>query len=113
MSIKRGSLRPRVLLAIAVGVLVVVAVALFYGSQTISPTPTLKILVRDGPADWLHLNVTFGQVDIHAANETNESGWISLNVASASLDLVALGNLTKILALDEVAAGNTPRSASS
>ncbi len=44
-------------------------------------------------------------MDIHAANGTNESGWISLKVTSASIDFVALGNLTKVLALDEVAAG--------
>jgi Domain of unknown function (DUF4382) len=100
----RGGLRPRVFLAVAIGVLVVVAGTLFYESQVVAPTATLRILVRDGPGDWLHVNVTFGKVDIHAADAANESGWISLHVASGSIDLAAPGNLTDVLALDKVAA---------
>jgi Domain of unknown function (DUF4382) len=70
------------------------------------PTPgTVRILVRDGPIGWLHVNVTFGEVDIHPANDTNDSGWISLPINAGSIDFVELGNLTKLLSLERVAPG--------
>src|SRR2546422_11502437 len=66
---------------------------------------TLYIYVRDAPADWKHLTVTSSDIQARRAAAGNASGWTSLPLSSPTIDFVALGNLTKLLALDRAAAG--------
>src|SRR3989442_11365851 len=84
-----------------VGLLLVAGIACL-GS---SGSGTLYIYVRDAPADWKHLTVTFSGIQVHRAAAGNASGWTSLPLSSPTIDFVALGNLTKLLALDRAAAG--------
>src|SRR2546426_9352475 len=84
-----------------VGLLLVAGIA-YLGS---SASGTLYIYVRDAPADWKHLTVTFSDIQVHRAAAGNASDWTSLPLSSPTIDFVALGNLTKLLALDRAAAG--------
>src|SRR2546426_10421811 len=84
-----------------VGLLLVAGIA-YLGSFA---SGTLSIYVRDAPADWKHLTVTFSDIQVHRAAAGNASGWASLPLSSPTIDFVALGNLTKLLALDRAAAG--------
>src|SRR5256885_9740568 len=84
-----------------VGLLLVAGIA-YLGSFA---SGTLYIYVRDAPADWKHLTVTFSDIQVHRAAAGNASGWTSLPLSSPTVDFVALGNLTKLLALDRAAAG--------
>src|SRR2546428_10881864 len=82
--------------------LLLVAGIVYLGS---SASGTLYIYVRDAPADWKHLTVTFSDIQVHRAAAGNASDWTSLPLSSPAIDFVALGNLTKLLALDRAAAG--------
>src|SRR2546426_10206675 len=84
-----------------VGLLLVAGIA-YLGS---SASGTLYIYVRDAPADWKHLTVTFSNIQVHRAAAGNASDWTSLPLSSPTIDFMALGNLTKLLALDRAAAG--------
>jgi Domain of unknown function (DUF4382) len=66
---------------------------------------TISIYVRDAPVNWKQLNVVFSDIQIHRAAAGNDSDWTSLPLSSPTIDFVALGNLTKLLALDRAAAG--------
>ena len=99
----RGSGRLRVGAALTIGVALVAAGGLYY--LTLSSVGTLQIEVRDVPSSWLHLSVTFDRVEVHSAGAGNESGWMSVNLTVRSVDFLALGNLTKLLALDRIPAG--------
>jgi len=66
---------------------------------------TLEVRVRDAPADWAHVNVTFTEVWIHRAGSAEDDGWTSLSMEPTTIDFIALGNLTQLLALDRVPAG--------
>ncbi len=68
-------------------------------------TGTLAIQVKDAPAQWSSITVTFSQVSVHPATADNASDWITLNLTTTQIDFLALGNLTKLLALDRVAPG--------
>lgn len=96
-------MRAREWTAVLVGVVLVTAGLGIYLVST--ARGTLAIQVRDAPADWTHVTVTFAQVSVHAANADNESGWISLNLTETQIDFLALGNLTKLLALDRMTPG--------
>ena len=72
---------------------------------TLLSTGTLHIQVKDAPSNWLHLNITFDRIEIHRAGAGNESGWLSVNLTTRSIDFIALGNLTQTLAVDKIAAG--------
>jgi hypothetical protein len=88
---------------VIVGLVLVSAGVAVYVASTASGT--LVIRVRDAPADWAHVTVTFSQVSVHPASADNASGWIPLSLAETRIDFLALGNLTKLLALDRVASG--------
>jgi len=66
---------------------------------------TIYVYVRDAPAEWRQLNVVFSDIQVHRANAGNESGWIHLPLSSPTIDFVALGDLSKLLALDRAPAG--------
>src|SRR2546428_11371671 len=84
-----------------VGLLLVAGLA-YLGS---SASGTLCIYVRDAPADGNHRTVTFPDIQVHRAAAGNASDWPSLPLSSPTIDFMALGNLTKLLALDRAAAG--------
>ena len=95
-------MRRRAALAMAVVGLLLVAGIAYLGSFA---SGTLYIYVRDAPADWKHLTVTFSDIQVHRAAAGNASGWTSLPLSAPTIDFIALGNLTKLLALDRAAAG--------
>ncbi len=96
-------MRARHLMVIFLGIILVGAGLAYYISST--ATGTLAVQVRDVPMDWSSVSVTFTQVSVHPANAANNSGWITLNLTETRIDFLALGNLTKLLALDRVPAG--------
>ena len=87
-----------------------------------SATGRVVINVKDAPAGWTHINVTFSTVKIHQAgldddnatndNETAEdstaegdSGWHVLELEERTLDLAALVNVSELLASGNVSVG--------
>jgi len=94
--------------AIAAGVAVLVIAAgigaflLLNGSEE---TGRVSIFVKDAPADWAHINVTFSEVRIHEANATNGTGWHSLKIINGTVDLTDLVNVSALLADGNVSAG--------
>ena len=99
----RGSHRPRVIVALALGVLLLSGGSLYYLS--LLSTGTLHIQVKDAPSTWLHLNITFDRIEIHRAGADNGSGWLSVSLTTRSIDFITLGNRTQVLAVDKLAAG--------
>lgn len=93
----------RKLFAIAGGLVLVLAGVVWYAGTVSSGT--LRILVKDAPADWAHVNVTFSEVRVHRANASEDSGWHSLSLETTTIDFIELGNLTRLLALDRIPAG--------
>jgi hypothetical protein len=67
----------------------------------------VALYVKDAPALWSHVNVTFSEVQIHEANASNStSGWHNLTLAGTStIDLAALVNVSDLLAQGSVSAG--------
>lgn len=96
-------MRARQWTVVLVGLVLVGAGLGYYLVST--ATGTLAIQVRDTPADWASVTVTFSQVAVHPATADNESGWVYLNLTETQIDFLALGNLTKLLALDRVTPG--------
>jgi len=70
-----------------------------------STTGRVSILVKDLPAEWTHVNVTFSEVKVHKADAGNESGWYNLTFATRTVDLAQLTNMSELLASGNVAAG--------
>ncbi len=78
-------------------------------------TGRIVINVKDAPAGWTHVNVTFSTVKIHqagsgdenATNDTssNDSGWHVLQLDEQTLDLKALVNVSDLLASGNVSVG--------
>jgi hypothetical protein len=95
--------RARDWVVILVGVALVAAGLGYYLVST--ATGTVAIQVRDVPADWSRVTVTFSQVGVHPANGNNESDWVYLNLTETRIDFLSLGNLTRLLALDRIAPG--------
>ncbi len=100
---RRTGLTPRRVFAIAVATLIAIAGLAYFGASFAAGT--LVIQVRDSPISWQHLNVVFSDIRVHRANAGNASDWISLPLSSPKIDLVALGDLAKILALDRAPPG--------
>ncbi len=96
-------MRARAWAVVLVGLSLVAGGVGFYLVST--ATGTVAIQVRDAPAQWSAITVTFFQVGVHPANADNASDWIFLNLTETRIDFLALGNLTKLLALDRVAPG--------
>lgn len=110
------------LLAILVAALVIVGGAgAFLLTHEKAATGRIVIYVKDAPADWSHVNVTFSVVKIHEANvsedndndnateqnETTEddSGWHTLEMEQQTLDLKAFVNISALLADGNVTVG--------
>jgi len=99
----RGRNRARTLAVFALGALLLAGGTAYY--LTAYASGTLVILVRDAPADWSRVLVTFSEVRVHRADAANESGWVNLSIREGAIDFLALGNLTKVLAMDRIPAG--------
>ena len=82
-------------------------------------TGRLVINVKDAPADWTHINITFSTVMIHQAdyeydnasddddNETDEDDgeWITINLEQRTIDLKAYVNVSALLASGNISTG--------
>ncbi len=88
--------------AIGIGALLILAGAAYLGTLS---NGTLVVQVRDTPATWARLDVTFSEVSVHRAEAGNESGWVPMKLVTTTIDFMKLGNLTRVLALDRVPAG--------
>jgi len=94
------------ILTIAIALVVVVGgVGVYLVSSKSAGTATVSIYVKDMPDDWTHVNVTFSEVKIHAANAGKESGWHTLELQAQTVDLASLTNVSELLASGNVSAG--------
>jgi hypothetical protein len=96
------------MLAIVIALVVVVGGVGVYLMTQDSKTKegTVLIYVKDAPENWTHINVTFSEVKIHAADGDNESGWLSLKLnETTTLDLASLTNVSELLAFGNVSEG--------
>ncbi len=104
------------LLALGVAAIVVLGGAGAYLlTRGDAATGRVVINVKDAPAGWTHINVTFSTVKIHQAgldddNATNktsndDSGWHILELGGQTLDLAALVNVSELLASGNVSVG--------
>lgn len=80
-------------------------------------TGRIVIYVKDAPADWKHVNVTFSAVKIHQAgadedndtdeNETGDDGgeWITIALEQQTVDLRAYVDISALLASGNISTG--------
>jgi hypothetical protein len=94
------------ILAVVLALVVVVGgVGVYIVATKSTDTGRVSILVKDSPDDWDHVNVTFSEVSIHAADAGNESGWRNLDIQNGTIDLASLTNVSELLASGKVPAG--------
>jgi len=104
------------LLALGIAVLVILGGAGAYLlTRGNDATGRVVINMKDLPAGWTHINVTFSTVKIHEAgfgdenatndNATDGSGWHTLELDEQTLDLATLVNVSDMLASGNVSAG--------
>lgn len=96
-------MRARGVGVILLGLLLIAAGVSYFVAST--STGSLAVQVRDTPLAWSQVLVTFSEVSVHPASAANDSGWRLLPLRVGQVDLLALGNLTKLLATDQVAPG--------
>ena len=96
----------KAILAIAVAIIVIVGAVGVYVATMPSKTGKVSIMVKDLPGDWTHMNVTFSEVKIHQADGANASGWHNLTIATSTIDLAVLVNVSELLASANVGPGN-------
>jgi hypothetical protein len=96
----------KTILAALILAVVIVAVAgfLFYGPSNIT------ITVKDPPPQQYDpsitaILVTFTKIELHSANAGNDSGWHTVTT-SATVDLMQVLNVSKILAKNQIPAGS-------
>jgi len=68
-----------------------------------------KVVISDAPSDnFSHINVTFSQVKIHRSGDDNESGWISFDTESTTVDMIYLHeqNLSEVIGVQNLTVGN-------
>ena len=94
-----------ILVALVVALMVVVGAGIYLASSKSTGTGTVSIYVKDLPANWTHVNVTFSEVKIHKASADNESGWYNLTLQAQTVDLASLTNVSELLASANVSAG--------
>jgi hypothetical protein len=69
-------------------------------------TGTLKIQLTDSPGIFDHVNVTFSEIAVNQQGDTTGSGWIVINGASRTIDLLTLtGGTTTLLGEKQLEAG--------
>lgn len=102
MAMKRGALWG--VIAVVVVIIVIIA-ALSVVFLTPSHKGKVSIYVKDAQGVWSHVNVTFSEVQIHAANASGTSGWLNLTLKESKLDLASLVNVSALLAQGSFAEG--------
>lgn|GEM_PF-1011550 len=100
-----ASRRTLAIVAAAVIVIVIVASVGAYVVLTSGKKGTVQVYLSDSVGDWAHVNVTFSQVQVHQANSTNNSGWITLSIKNGTLDLTQLVNVSALLGEGSVPVG--------
>lgn len=95
----------KTILAVAVAAIVIAGGAGIYLASQAGATGTVKIFVKELPAEWTHINVTFSEVRIHKADAGNNSGWRTLELQAQTVDLASLANMSELLAAGNVSAG--------
>lgn len=64
------------------------------------------LITDDVIRDFEHLNITFSQIQVHSAGALTPSKWVSVDLATTTIDLTDLANnLTATLGLDSITAG--------
>ena len=66
---------------------------------------TVNVYVKDAPANWTHVYVTFSEVQVHAADQGNASGWYNLTTGPKTVDLASLVTVSELLGSAKVPAG--------
>jgi hypothetical protein len=95
----------RDLIAAAIVVMVLVLATAGAYSFLGAHSGTVSIFIKDAPTDWKYLNVTFSEVKIHQADAGNESGWQTLPIKNATMDLRSLTDVSALLASANVSVG--------
>lgn len=91
---------------IAVLIMVIVLMAALVAGLVLSrPSDkgALSIYVKDDPAVWSHVNVTFSEVQVHSAQEN--ASWTALGIRNGTIDLAVLTNASELLASAELPTG--------
>ena len=96
-------MRARAFVVLALGFVLIASGVAYYVSTT--ATGTLVVRVRDAPATWSHVVVSFSEVSIHPASAPSGTGWLALPLQTSQIDFLSLANLTRLLALERVAPG--------
>lgn len=68
-------------------------------------TGSVSIYVKDAPAEWRHVNVTFSEVKVHEASQGDDSGWQTISMENSTVDLAGLTNTSQLLGSSSVPAG--------
>jgi len=72
-------------------------------------TSYTTVLISDAPSEnFSHINVTFSQVKIHRSGNDNDSGWISFDIETKTVDMIYLHeqNLSEIIGVQNLSVGN-------
>jgi len=104
------AMKPKAALAIVVliaAIVIIGSAAAIILVQNQNENGKVSVYVKDAPAAWKHVNVTFSVVQIHMANGTNSSaGWQNLTLTgSHTIDLTSLVNVSDLLAQGKVPVG--------
>ncbi len=97
--------------AVALGIVIVLALAGVAGYVYVlpalraGPTGTLNVYVKDAVGPWRSVNVTFADVEVQMADQGNDSGWRTLPLATRTVDLAALTNVSELLGSATLPAG--------
>lgn len=105
------------LLAIGIAAIVIIGGVGAYLLLRGDDTGEVSIYVKDAPADWKYMNVTFSSVAIHKAdadndndtadNETEDDGgeWIKITLVQETIDLRSYVNVSALLAAGNISTG--------
>lgn len=100
----RDPVRARAAVAILLGLVLMAAGVAYFVSST--ATGTLAVQIRDTPVAWSQVVVTLSEVSVRRAGAVGGASWLALPLRVDRIDLLTLGNLTQLLALDRVTPGS-------
>ncbi len=90
-------------MAIVFGLVLIAAGVAYIATST--ATGTVSIQVSDTPIAWTRVVVTFSAVSVLPSGGASSTGWVSLPLQTAQVDLLGLGNGSRLLALDRLSPG--------
>jgi hypothetical protein len=90
-------------------IIVIILIAAALGAAALLQVPasangTLSVYVKDDPSMWSHVNVTFSAVQVHSSDDNGS--WMTLSIRNGTLDLIALSNVSALLAAGDIPVGN-------